>query len=233
MSRADRASRAVLEGIASGRYPVGAELPAEAELAEAVGVSRLTAREAIRDLAGRGVVRVRHGKRGVVADPSGWDLLDADLMRLRGTLLGESHRLALQLMELRRITEIGAAELAATRIGDSQLTVLEETLEQMRAAEQTADVPLSVAADLRFHQLIVEATGNEFLAASYRPLSEVLQEVRMKTSASESVRRDAIRWHAEILTALRGHDVAAAVAAMRGHMDQTAEAIDTLMEEEA
>lgn len=197
MSRADAAARVILEGIADGRYALGAQLPSEAQLAEESGVSRLTAREAVRDLAARGVLTVRHGTRALVSDPRRWDLLDPELMGLRGALLGE----------------------------ERQLAVLREALQEMIDAEQDEDVARAVEADLRFHQVIVEATGNEFLAATYRPLTQVMHSVRLRTSATAGVPSEAIRWHRRILEALQEHDVTAAVAAMRGHMDQTSSAL--------
>ena len=109
MSRADRAASAILEDIARGEHPVGSELPAEADLAASLDVSRLTLREAVKSLAAKGVVVVRHGKRAQVADPDSWDLLDAELMTLRGRLRGEERQLALKMMEMRRIVEVGAA----------------------------------------------------------------------------------------------------------------------------
>lgn len=226
MSRADRAARAILEDIARGKHPVGSELPAEADLAASLDVSRLTLREAVKSLAAKGVVVVRHGKRAQVADPDSWDLLDAELMTLRGTLRGEERQLALKMMEVRRIVEVGAAELAAGRISDSRLAVLAEQIEIMDRAGAADDVETVVAADLRFHQLIVEAAENEYLLATYRPLTEVLQAVRLRTSASPSVRADADHWHRRVLEALRARQPDAAIAAMEGHMRQTQRAIE-------
>lgn len=226
MSRADRAAKAILEGIARGEYPVGDELPAEADLAASLGVSRLTLREAVKSLAAKGVLIVRHGKRAQVADPDSWDLLDAELMRLRGALRGEERQLALKMMEVRRIVEVGAAELAAERISDSRLSVLAEQIEVMERAGAADDVETVVAADLRFHQLIVEAAENEYLLATYRPLTEVLQAVRRRTSAPPAVRADADHWHRQVLDALRTHQSNAAIAAMEGHMRQTQRAIE-------
>ena len=96
----------------------------------------------------------------------------------------------------------------------------------MDRAGAADDVETVVAADLRFHQLIVEAAENEYLLATYRPMTEVLQAVRLRTSASPSVRADADHWHRRVLEALRARHPEAAIAAMEGHMRQTQCAIE-------
>ncbi|WP_030014108.1 FadR/GntR family transcriptional regulator [Curtobacterium sp. S6] len=230
MSRnlAERVGRKILDRIAEGDYRIGEELPSEAVLAEELDVSRLTIREAIKNLAGRGVILVQHGKRNRLAPLENWDLLNVELMKLRGSMRGERRNLVEQLTEVRHVVEIGAAELAAVRITPSRLGVLRRHLEEMKAAESAtgaADVERAVEADIAFHRTIIEAAGNEFLQATYRPLEEVLRAVRLETSAAESVRREAIHWHGAILERLESHDPEGAREAMRSHMNQTMNAV--------
>ncbi|RUQ22688.1 MULTISPECIES: FadR/GntR family transcriptional regulator [Kocuria] len=227
-SLADRISRLLLEKIGQGAYGIGDELPSEGQLAEEYDVSRLTIRESIKALASRGVIEVRHGKRNRVAPAEQWDLLDADLMKLRGSLRGESQNLIEQLTEVRHILEIGAAELAAQRISSQQLALMREQLEIMIAAESVEsepDIPRAVEADISFHRIIIDAASNEYLSATYRPLEEVLQAVRLKTSATRKVRREAIAWHTEILNRLEQRDTEGSREAMRSHMTQTLGAV--------
>jgi GntR family transcriptional regulator len=66
-----QAAGALREAIASGRLRVGAELPREAELAEGFGVSLITIRQALRDLADEGLIRKRAAKPAVVASAGG------------------------------------------------------------------------------------------------------------------------------------------------------------------
>ncbi|MCP3425401.1 FCD domain-containing protein [Rothia sp. AR01] len=221
MTMSEQVTRRILEDIGSGRYRIGEEMPAEAALAQAYDVSRLTIREAVKDLSARGVIEVRQGRRNRVRPPSGWSALDPDVMTLRGSLGGDAEELTRSLMESRRVIEVGTASLAATRIRSAELRHLRELLEQMREGLDDADATRSAEADLNFHRAIIAAARNEFLAAAYEPLEQVLRAVRLRTSSHLSVRVDAVRWHAEILSALERHDAEGAAAAMAGHMEQS------------
>lgn len=230
MSRnlADRVTRSILDRIARGVVSVGDELPPEGVLADELDVSRLTIREAIKTLAGRGVILVKHGKRNRIAPVENWDLLNVELMELRGRMRGESRNLVEQLTEVREIVEIGAAELAAERITPEQLEEMRRhlgTMIQVEAEEGEPDVARAVEADIAFHRIIIEAAGNEYLAATYRPLEEVLKAVRMDTSATAKVRNEAIHWHGEILNKLENKDTKGSREAMRSHMGQTMGAV--------
>ncbi|WP_165168375.1 FadR/GntR family transcriptional regulator [Rothia uropygialis] len=225
---ADHVSRSILDRIAQGVVSVGDELPPEGVLADELDVSRLTIREAIKTLAGRGVITVKHGKRNRIAPVENWDLLNVELMELRGRMRGESRNLVEQLTEVREIVEIGAAELAASRITDEQLKLMRKQVEIMVEVENSdgePDVARAVEADIAFHGVIIEAAGNEYLAATYRPLEEVLRAVRMETSSTRKVRNDAIHWHTEILKKLENKDKEGSREAMRSHMRQTMGAV--------
>lgn len=220
MKASDRVMRDVLELIAQRRFAVGGELPSEAQLAEQFAVSRLTVREAMSTLAAAGVLEVRQGRRNRVAEVAAWSVLDPDVVAARSRLAGDSPAVVADLMEARRVLEVGIARLAAERITDAQLAELEEALDAMRR-ELDGDVETSAQADIRFHEVIVEAAGNAFLTGAFDPLQQMLLTVRMRTSSVRSVRVDAIAWHERILAALRVHDAEAAAQSMRGHMDQT------------
>lgn len=213
-------TRALLDQIADGQFAVGAELPSEAELAERLGVSRLTVRESTRSLAEAGVVEVQQGRRHRVADPASWSVLDPDVVAARARLADDSQAIVADLMEARLVLETGIAGLAAERITTDQIEVLESTLTEMRE-ELDGDVERSAGADMRFHEVLVEAAGNAFLTGAFTPLQQMLWTVRVRTSSARSVREDAIVWHERVLSAMRRGDPEAAATAMRGHMRQT------------
>lgn len=220
MKASDRAQRAMLEAIADGDLPIGSDLPSEAQLAERFGVSRLTMREAVGSLADRGVLDVRQGRRNRIADPSGWSVLDPDVMAVHARLADDSPAVIASLMEARQVLEVGIARLAAERISEAQLEQLEDALAVMRA-EIDRDGDASARADIAFHDVIVDAAGNPFLTGAFTPLQAMLLAVRMRTSASRQVRADAIAHHERILAALRARDADAAASAMAAHMEQT------------
>jgi uncharacterized protein YgbK (DUF1537 family) len=134
---------------------------------------------------------------------------------------GNSPEIAERLLEARRMIEIGAVELAATRRSEAELKALDEELAQMRAASAASDVPAFVEADIRFHQAIMAASGNVFIPLLLDTFGALLIEARRQTSAVPEIQRNAIDRHAAILAAMRAGDPEAARIAMVAHMDQT------------
>jgi len=210
---------AILDDIVTGTIPIDAGLPSEAEVAETHGVSRLTVREAIRTLQAQGVVRVESGKGSYVNPVTEWTSLEAVL---RMSALGTSDaEVAIQLVELRRVFEMGAAALAAGRRSAHDLALLQERLDDMRTAHERNDVGAFVDADLAFHDVILTASRNIFLAAMFKPLTRVLTERRKQTSRVPEIQVHAIAEHESVLRALTGGVPAEARRAMEIHMLQT------------
>jgi DNA-binding FadR family transcriptional regulator len=210
---------ALLERIISGDPDVGEALPSEAEIGEAYDVSRVTVREALRILTTQGIIRVTSGIGSVVNPLEEWQSLSA-ILQYRSAR-GDDGEVATQLISVRRMFETEAAALAATGLSDSALDELETCVERMRTGSAAADVDAFVAADLRFHDVILRGSGNVFLAALFEPLTRVLAERRAQTSRVPEIQRNAIEEHAAVLAALRDRDATRARAAMDHHMQQT------------
>lgn len=209
---------ALLERIADGRTPPGELLPPEAELAEENEVSRLTLREALKVLQTQGVVEVERGRGTRVLPATQWTSIRA-VAHVHDRSGGADA--PLHLLQLRRMVETGAAELAAAHRTEADLADLTRHLDAMRAAHERGDVAAFVAADIAFHDVVLHASGNPFVAVLLGPLSAVLRARRHETSRHEPVQAHAIAEHAGVLDALRSGDPAASRAAMESHMDQT------------
>jgi GntR family transcriptional regulator, transcriptional repressor for pyruvate dehydrogenase complex len=150
--------------IVAGELRPGDRLPREADLAERLGLSRSSLREAVRALSLVRVLDVRQGDGTYVTslDPS--LLLDAlsfvvDLHH-EGSLL--------HLLEARRVLEGQAALLAAQRITDEQVQELRELLEAMPGCETVEEF---VANDIAFHRAVAVASGNPVIAKLLESLS--------------------------------------------------------------
>ena len=234
-SRRTTAARRALEGILSlimeGDLAPGDPLPSDAALAEQLGISRLSVREAIASLAADGALEVRQGRRSRLAPIEAWSPLNPDLMRVRYRLAPDADNLMEQLLEARGVLETEIARLAAVRISPDQIARLEHELDTMRAHLEVDDQQESARADIRFHDVLVEASGNVYLAGAFAPLGRILLAVRLRTSATREVRAQAIHWHAEILQAMRAHDPDEAVRCMREHMRQTLRAMQRVAPE--
>jgi DNA-binding FadR family transcriptional regulator len=210
---------AILDQIICGSLAIDAGLPSEAELGGVHDVSRMTVREAMKTLQAMGVVRVVSGTGSFVNPVARWTSLDAVL---RVAAVGTSDvDVAVQLVEVRRMFETGAAALAASRCTEDDLQSLASQLELMRFAHEGDDVEAFVRADLAFHDVILHASGNVILGVLFEPLTRVMAERRTETSSVVEIQAHALVQHQGVLTALRAGDPEASRKAMDSHMDQT------------
>ncbi|HEV7749965.1 MAG TPA: GntR family transcriptional regulator, partial [Baekduia sp.] len=136
----------LLGRILSGHYPPGSRL-VETRIAQELGISQAPVREALRDLDQLGCV-VHEPFRGCsVRELSIDDLLEA--------------------FPVRAALESLAARLAARRIGDDELALLEGFVGTMRVAGDEGDALAESAADAAFHATIVQAARNAVLARQW------------------------------------------------------------------
>jgi GntR family transcriptional repressor for pyruvate dehydrogenase complex len=185
-------------------------LPSQGELTKMLGVSRTVLREAMKLLEARGLVTISQGRRPQVR-PAGpqaaIESLDALLERTDGTLL--------QLVEVRRPLEGEIAALAAERMDDLHFTRAESAVVDLQAA---TTLEQQVAADLRFHRILAEATGNPVFGVILDTIAGLLKASRVHTIGTYGARA-AIEGHQAILAALRRRDPKAAREAMLHHFD--------------
>ncbi|MGM7698530.1 FadR/GntR family transcriptional regulator [Microbacterium sp. A84] len=219
VSRTQSVVDGLLDAIIAGRLVAGETLPAEADLATLLGVSRLTLREGVRLLQAQGVIVPVPGSRHRVAPVDEWTGLEAVVRYSRSG--GARRRSSLDLIDMRVMFETGAAELAAPKCTPAHLAQLTTHLEKMRSAHAHGDVPGFVDADLAFHDVIFAAADNRILVASVRPLTAMLEDSRSETSSVRDIREHAIVEHAAVLDAMRTGSADAAREAMVSHMRQT------------
>ncbi len=218
-SLAGMVSEDLLNRIIRGEFTPDAVLPSEIELTVQHEVSRLTVREAIKTLEAQGVIRVERG-RGMFVNPvTRWTSMEAVL---RASMDSQNDAAtSIQLIELRRILESGAAQLAAPRMTDDDILSVRQHLQLMSAAHASHDVGTFVEADLGFHDVILRASGNVFLAVMLEPLSVLLAVHRAETSRIDAIQAHAITAHTRILEALSARGGEDARVAMESHMTQT------------
>ena len=196
-----------LENMITERFPLGARLPTEDELAEQFRVSRIVIREAMKMLEDRGVVEVRAG-RGTIVVPAKSDRVKASLYRLIRSSGTPMLQEMLQLLEFRGVLEESAAALAAVRASESDLAEIETALKSMREGTVAEAV---CAADLQFHISVARASGNRFFEIVLEPLTEVfLKQIQLTEKLNVGIKH-----HFEILKAIQLHDPVAARLAVR------------------
>jgi DNA-binding FadR family transcriptional regulator len=204
--------------ILSGHYQPRETLTPEVELCAELGVSRTALREAIKDLAAKGLLTPRV-KVGTIVNPrSQWNFLDPVV--LQWLLLVEDVGLFLQkLLELRMALEPGASALAARNASEADRKALHAAYDAMAAA--TDDFEAWVAADLRFHQAIYFSTGNEF----FWPVGSLLEPALLAgfrvTSKAPHHHQECLPEHRMVHDAILARDAAAAFKATVVLMETT------------
>lgn len=220
-------SDALAQVILSEMSP-GDSLPSEGSLAERFSVSRLTVREAIKMLAGRGLLDVGRGRRAVVIEPTGVAFSD-----FLFTVIQRDPKGLFDLIELRLSLEVQSATLAAKRVTRAGLVAMEAAMQGMReAAADYASGNDVEAAELRFHQhdvsfheTIALSSGNRLVSylfeAMTSPLRRTFHLSRRGHTARGGTLDDLIEAHLAILDAIREGNPKAAGTAMRAHLDST------------
>jgi GntR family transcriptional repressor for pyruvate dehydrogenase complex len=211
----EAAIQQVRQLIVSGQLVPGQRLPPEPELAESLGTSRSTVREAVRALVTARVLDVRRGD-GTYVTSLRPELLLAGIGAAADLLQGG---FTLELLEVRRILEPAATRIAATRITDATLTELDVCLHQMSAAGSHDKL---VRHDEEFHRLVADATGNATLASMLTGVSSRTTRGRAWRGIVEGGATErTISEHAAILSALRARDPQLAEAAALLHVSTT------------
>jgi GntR family transcriptional repressor for pyruvate dehydrogenase complex len=201
--------------VADGELLPGQRLPPEQELAELLGASRSTVREAVRALVTAQVLDVRRGD-GTFVTSLRPELLLAGIGAAADLLQNE---FTLELVQVRRILEPAATALAAERMTDEILDQLAVCLHQMSAATSQEEL---VHYDEAFHNLVAATSGNATLASMLNGLSSRTTRSRAwrgVIEAGATVRT--IAEHTEILAALRARDARLAEATALMHVSTT------------
>jgi GntR family transcriptional regulator, transcriptional repressor for pyruvate dehydrogenase complex len=191
-------------------------LPSENDLAEALGVSRPTVREAVRGLMTLNIVESRHGDGTYVTslDPM---LLAAPIDFL---LRVDEGGLA-ALTDARMVLESSIAELAASRATPEGVSKLEALIADY--ADCIDVIPRCIELDLAFHQELAVVANSPILSSLVDTLAALGRQSRTQTAHNAKIRAAAYNEHAAITKAVAAGDAAAARAAMVSHLSHVQE----------
>lgn len=152
----------LLQQVLSQSLRVGDQLPSTVDLCTNLEVSRTAVREAISVLVAKGMVASKSGEGSTVQPLSSWMLLDPEVLCwLRESDMANA--IIEHLVEIRLIIEPEAAALAATRGTMEQFMAMSEALARM-CAGQDLRTSGSIQGDIDFHNIILDTSGNIFLA---------------------------------------------------------------------
>ncbi|WP_334061147.1 FadR/GntR family transcriptional regulator [Limimaricola cinnabarinus] len=212
--------RQIEELVLRGVLRPGDRLPPERELAERLGVSRPSLREALAELQTRGLVETRAGAGVYISEVIGSAFSPA-LVRLFA-----SHEEAVSdMVAFRRDIEGLAAERAARLGSDSDLAVIDAVFKRMEAAQSrpAANAESEAGLDAEFHLAIVEASHNVVMLHMMRSIYDLLREGvfynRQVMFRQRTTRASVLEQHRAINEALQARDPEAARAAVAAHLD--------------
>ncbi|BCB91613.1 FadR/GntR family transcriptional regulator [Phytohabitans suffuscus] len=196
MAVTDEAIEKIKGMIVSGELRPGDRLPREADLAERLGLSRNSLREAVKALSLIRVLDVRQGDGTYVTSLAPGLLLDAL------SFVVDFHRddTVLEFLEVRRILEPSATALAAQRMTDSEVEGLRVVLAELG---DDPSIDALVANDLEFHRRIASGSGNNVLCSLIDSLSGPTTRARIwRGLTQEGAVAKTREQHAAILEAI-------------------------------
>lgn len=212
---ADQVAELLMQRIRAGEWELGEKLPGESALGVQLGVGRSTLREAVRQLAGRGVLASRQGSGVFVAALDAPEQWDAVLRRVDITAV----------LEARIAIEVEAAALAAQRRTPAQLRAMRSAL--AGRVSHRGDVEAHVAADIEFHRSVVVAAGNPVLIEIFDAMTPqvriaMVDMLRIRKDVEDDADQQA---HVDIVDAVAARHSATAATCARKHLDGLKEAL--------
>ncbi|WP_306333433.1 FadR/GntR family transcriptional regulator [Streptomyces sp. KL118A] len=210
----EQAAGRLREQITGGTWPVGTKLPGETTLAKELGVGRSTVREALRALAGAGLVQPRQGS-GVFVIAT--EPVEDWPTRLRRAAVADVY-------EVRMLVEVQAARLAALRRTDDDIAAMRAALEGRRAVAAEGDA-VFVDADIALHAAVVAAARNPVLTDLFAEFAPALREGLINLLELTDVRAEEAnhgdRAHADLVRAVEAKDSEEAARVAQAELQST------------
>lgn len=185
--------------IVSGELKQGELLPSEEVLAGQMNVSRTALREAIKVLSAKGLIESRPKIGTRIREERHWSQLDANVLAWRCALMPTAE-FAQTLMQMREIVEPAAAALAAQFGSTAQIEAIESAYLAMADA---ANIEQWTAADVAFHEAILQATNNPLLGSLFAVIETALATYFAISARSAEDFKYSLPHHHKVLQAIR------------------------------
>ncbi|BCZ45717.1 GntR family transcriptional regulator [Clostridium gelidum] len=210
----DQVIEQIKNKIKCGEIKKGDKLPSEREMAESIGVSRTSVREAIRALEVVGLVESRQGAGNYIKtnfDNSLFEPLSAMFMLQECSVR--------EMFDLRETLELQCAKLAAKNIEDNELALLTAIVDRMYIARSEEE---SLELDIKLHYLIAKASRNVLLINVLEVISQLMDEFIRKFRMQilhEGNKEGLLEIHENLLRALKCRDESKVYNAMKEHFN--------------
>ncbi len=208
----DRLARQIVEGALKPNDI----LPNELALAREYGVSRTTIRDVLRSLEEKGLLERKTYVGTRVRSIHSWNLLDDEVLNWSCGVMSQ-RRFFSSLMELRMIIEPQAAALAAIRANDADLQAIQDSFNWMNIDDQRIDPK----GDVAFHQGIIKASGNMFVAQFGGAIRAALYHTIFLSGKEAINQPGSIENHRQVVNAIENRDARSAYAIMTRILNMT------------
>jgi GntR family transcriptional repressor for pyruvate dehydrogenase complex len=197
--------------IAENNLAPGTRLPSERELADSMGVSRVTLHQSMLVLEQRGLVSIKVGT-GVFVENIPSQVVTDSIHRFctLGACLPE------HLVAFREILEPETAAMAARNATTEELAEMGRLVEKMELAMTQHDFAMGIAADSAFHEVLAQASHNDLVVAVASGLAKAIH-AQIESYLPEA----GVRTHRPVFEAVASRNPARAREAMRSHMELT------------
>jgi len=202
-------------------YVPGDKLPGEFEMAERFGVSRTAVREALRMLAGRGLVDIRKGS-GVYVTQLDTSYVVHHLYDLLEMKCGQKS--LLHIIRVRKFMEPEIARLAAKNCDEKDIQFFQENFFKMEQFAQKPDKMVEI--DIQFHRRMAKATNNPIIPIIMDPIYQLLHKFITSTYKQSHAPDLALENHRQLVESIREHDAEKSFSVMLTHMMQAEKHVD-------
>ncbi|MBT6338941.1 MAG: FadR family transcriptional regulator [Desulfobacula sp.] len=215
----DQVKSILKQSILSGEFKPGEKFPPEIEIAQKLKVSKVSAREALREMEAEGLIKKKRGAFGgnFIAEPGSEKMVD---VVINSYLFGGIT--ATDLAEFRRILEPGLAKLAAKRRTEDDLKAMEQCINDVDKSIKMGKPDQTKA--IGFHRLIADACHNRFISSLMEALVKVFQQVLAKSPDLETATKD-LKYNKLFLKHIRERNGEKAEIVMADHFDTLDEMI--------
>ena len=207
----------LISAIMSSEFPPGSKLPSERELMLKLAVGRPAIREAMLALQQMGLIRISHGERARVINPAP-DVIVDQISSAMVMMLATNARGLEDLKDARLGLEMALVRGATRKATAADLERLAEAHRALQNAR--GDHGAFVAADMAFHSLIAEISGNQLVAALTRGMLDWLSRFKRDLVSVRGAERVTLDEHEKIAKAISAGDADLAATAMAEHIQR-------------
>jgi GntR family transcriptional repressor for pyruvate dehydrogenase complex len=207
----------IKEKIISGNWPPGAKIPSEKELTGMLGASRISIREALKKLSVLNLLEIRHGDGAYVRKINSETHLSSLV-----PYLAMSRQGILQILEFRKMVEVGTVELAIKNVTQEDITELERLVTRMKELKENPEE--YAVEDFNFHFQIVKMSRNTIAINVYSLIRDALL-LSLKNIVTHRGQKNSLRFHPLLLRAIKNKKPDLARRLMEEHLQKVIERI--------